>query len=57
MSERGSIYLHCDEKKSHHLRVLMDEVFGEATFAAKSSGTSRVLSGIQNAGQKLDSGP
>jgi len=29
MSEKGSIYLHCDWRKVHHLRCLMDEVFGE----------------------------
>ena len=28
LAEDGSIYLHCDWHKSHHLRCLMDEVFG-----------------------------
>lgn len=28
----GSIYLHCDWHRSHHLRCLMDEVFGPETF-------------------------
>lgn len=28
LSEKGSIYLHCDYHKSHMLRMLMDEVFG-----------------------------
>jgi DNA modification methylase len=28
LSEDGSIYLHCDWHSSHHLRCLMDEVFG-----------------------------
>jgi hypothetical protein len=28
LSEEGSIYLHCDWHNSHHLRCLMDEVFG-----------------------------
>ena len=32
LSERGSIYLHCDHHKSHHLRFLLDEVFGEDNF-------------------------
>jgi hypothetical protein len=27
LSDKGSIYLHCDWHKSHHLRCLMDEVF------------------------------
>ena len=28
LSETGTIYLHCDWHQSHHLRCLMDEVFG-----------------------------
>jgi len=32
LSDQGSIYLHCDWHKSHHLRFLMDEVFGEENF-------------------------
>ena len=32
LTEDGSIYLHCDWRKSHHLRCLMDEVFGAESF-------------------------
>jgi len=32
LTEDGSIYLHCDQKKKHHLRCLMDEVFGQSNF-------------------------
>lgn len=32
LSDTGSIYLHCDWHKSHHLRMLMDEVFGPNSF-------------------------
>lgn len=32
LSESGSLYLHCDWHKSHHLRMLCDEVFGEHNF-------------------------
>ena len=32
LSDQGSIYLHCDHHKSHHLRCLMDEVFGGDNF-------------------------
>ena len=28
----GSIYLHCDPTASHHLKVMMDEVFGKENF-------------------------
>jgi site-specific DNA-methyltransferase (adenine-specific) len=32
LSEHGLIFLHCDTSASHHLRLLMDSVFGEDNF-------------------------
>jgi site-specific DNA-methyltransferase (adenine-specific) len=32
LADTGSIYLHCDWHKSHHLRMLMDEIFGSDNF-------------------------
>lgn len=32
LSDDGTIYLHCDSKKVHHIRCLMDEVFGGEHF-------------------------
>ena len=32
LSDTGCIYLHCDWHKAHHLRMLMDEVFGPDKF-------------------------
>lgn len=32
LSDKGSIYIHCDWHKSHHIRLLMDEVFGVNNF-------------------------
>ena len=32
LSEKGNFYLHCDWHKSHLLRILLDEVFGESNF-------------------------
>ena len=32
LSEDGSLYLHCDWHKNHHLRCLLDEVFGSDNF-------------------------
>ena len=32
LSDSGSIYLHCDWHKNHHLRCIMDEVFGISNF-------------------------
>lgn len=32
LSETGSIFLHCDWHKSHHLRLILDEIFGPDNF-------------------------
>ena len=32
LSDTGSIFLHCDYHKSHYLKLLMDEVFGQNNF-------------------------
>lgn len=32
LSDQGSIFMHCDWHKNHHLRCLMDEVFGPSNF-------------------------
>jgi len=32
LADGGSIFLHCDSGKNHHLRCLMDEVFGPSKF-------------------------
>lgn len=32
LSEKGCIYVHCDWHKSHHLRLILDEVFGQENF-------------------------
>lgn len=34
LSEQGSIWLHCDWRKSHHIRLILDEVFGSNLFQA-----------------------
>src|SRR5687767_5688992 len=31
----GSLYLHCDPKASHYLKVMLDEVFGMANFRSE----------------------
>lgn len=35
MSNKASIYLHCDYHHSHHLRMLLDEVFGPSAFKSE----------------------
>lgn len=32
LKDTGSIYLHCDEKASHYLKMIMDELFGYNNF-------------------------
>ena len=32
LSEKGQIYLHCDWHRSHHIRCLLDEIFGADKF-------------------------
>lgn len=32
LSEKGSLYLHCDWHKNHHIRLILDEIFGEGNF-------------------------
>ena len=47
LSDNGSIYLHCDWHKAHHIRMIMDEVFGannfvnEIIWSYKSGGASK----------------
>ena len=35
LKETGSIFLHCDKTASHHLRILLDEVFGRDNFQSE----------------------
>ncbi|MFM6930443.1 MAG: site-specific DNA-methyltransferase [Bdellovibrio sp.] len=32
LTDDGSVFVHCDYRKSHHFRCIMDEVFGEQNF-------------------------
>lgn len=32
LNETGAIYLHCDSRKSPHLRLILDEIFGQSNF-------------------------
>ena len=35
LRDDGSIFLHCDKSASHHLRILLDEIFGEDNFQSE----------------------
>jgi site-specific DNA-methyltransferase (adenine-specific) len=35
LKDQGSIFLHCDKSASHHLRVLLEQIFGEDNFQSE----------------------
>lgn len=47
LSEKGSIYLHMDEKRVHYLKCIMDEVFGPSNFRKEIIWDITVLSGFK----------
>ncbi len=47
LTPNGTIWLHCDWRKSHHLRLLMDEVFGSEGFKASVTWRSMTSSGYK----------
>ena len=38
LSDQGSLYLHCDWRKVHHLRCILDQIFGDGGGDGKSKG-------------------
>lgn len=46
-SEKGSIFLHCDWRKSHFLRCILDEIFGSDCFCACISWRAMTSSGYK----------
>ena len=47
LSEKGSIFLHCDWRKSHFLRCILDEIFGSNCFCACISWRAMTSSGYK----------
>ena len=47
LADTGSIYLHMDEKRSHYLKCMMDEVFGAEHFRKEIIWDITVLSGFK----------
>ena len=47
LSDRGSIYVHMDEKRSHYLKIMMDEIFGQQAFRREIIWDITVLSGFK----------
>ncbi|MFA6407278.1 MAG: DNA methyltransferase [Candidatus Paceibacterota bacterium] len=57
LKDSGSLFLHCDKKAVHHLRVMLDKVFGEENFRSEIIWTYRRWSnskeGLLNAHQNI----
>jgi DNA modification methylase len=47
LADDGSLYLHLDEKKSHYIKVVLDEIFGSRNFRREIVWDTRVLSGFK----------
>lgn len=47
LSDTGSIYVHLDEKRSHYIRLILDEVFGQDAFRREIIWDITVLSGFK----------
>lgn len=47
LKETGSIFLHCDYRKSHHLKIMMDDIFGSQNFHANVCWRSMTASGFK----------
>jgi DNA modification methylase len=59
LKEDGSIYLHCDWHASHHLKVLMDRIFGRGNFKSeviwrRQTAHSDTKQGVKNYGHIHD---
>ena len=47
LADDGSIYVHLDEKRSHYIRLILDEVFGQNSFRREIIWDITVLSGFK----------
>lgn len=47
LSDKGSIYVHMDEHRSHYIKILLDEVFGTSCFRREIIWDITVLSGFK----------
>lgn len=47
LSDKGSIYVHLDEKRAHYIRLILDEIFGYNNFRREIIWDITVLSGFK----------
>lgn len=48
LSEDGSLFLHCDNRKMHYLRCLLDEVFGAESFVNEIVWQHQIMGGAHD---------
>jgi site-specific DNA-methyltransferase (adenine-specific) len=57
LKNTGSVFLHCDRYASHHLRLILDEIFGDANFRSEIIWSykrwSNAKKGLLNAHQNI----
>lgn len=51
LADDGSIYVHMDEKRSHYIKIVMDEIFGADNFQREIVWDITVLSGFKTQAQ------
>lgn len=51
LSDTGSIYVHMDEKRSHYIKIILDEIFGADNFQREIVWDITVLSGFKTQAQ------
>ena len=47
LSNKGSIYVHMDEHRSHYIKIMLDEIFGSNAFRREIIWDITVLSGFK----------
>ena len=47
LSDKGSIYVHMDEHRSHYIKIMLDEIFGISSFRREIIWDITVLSGFK----------
>lgn len=47
LADNGSIYVHMDEKRSHYVKAIMDEVFGSLSFKREIIWSTKTSSGFK----------
>lgn len=47
LSDRGSLYVHCDHRVVHYLRLMLDEIFGPSNFRNTVSWRRQIVRGMK----------